>query len=61
MSLTPAARRRRVRAAAALTAAAVTLSLLTACGSGAEDTAAADDGQPVSITFWAGPRAPRTW
>ncbi|GAA0685725.1 sugar ABC transporter substrate-binding protein [Kitasatospora atroaurantiaca] len=46
--------RRAVRLTAALTASALSASLLAACGSsGSSDAAPASDGRPVTITFWA--------
>ncbi|MGV9270815.1 ABC transporter substrate-binding protein [Kitasatospora sp. NPDC003701] len=48
-SLAPS-RRRALRAAAAATAAALGVTLLAACGSDAG--APADDGKPVTLTFW---------
>ncbi|MER5485559.1 sugar ABC transporter substrate-binding protein [Streptomyces sp. NPDC002812] len=53
MPTTPfSSRRRRTRAAATLTAAAASMALLAACGSSADSAAAAEDGKPVTITFW---------
>ncbi|MED7953079.1 sugar ABC transporter substrate-binding protein [Streptomyces sp. BE303] len=50
-SLVPS-RRRALRAAATATAAALCVSLLAACGSDAKSSAGADDGKPVTLTFW---------
>ncbi|MFF9315114.1 MULTISPECIES: ABC transporter substrate-binding protein [unclassified Streptomyces] len=51
MSAAPARSRTPRRAAAALTVAALSLSLLTACGSDGKDASAGSD-KPVDITFW---------
>ncbi|MDA5282521.1 sugar ABC transporter substrate-binding protein [Streptomyces sp. Isolate_45] len=45
-------RRRALRAGATLTAATLCATLLAACGSSGDSTAAAEDGKPVSLTFW---------
>ncbi|GAA2783625.1 sugar ABC transporter substrate-binding protein [Kitasatospora paracochleata] len=45
--------RRALRPTAALTASALSITLLAACGSnGGSDAAPASDGRPVTITFW---------
>ncbi|MFD8323201.1 ABC transporter substrate-binding protein [Kitasatospora purpeofusca] len=48
-------RRRALRATAAATAVALSVTLLAACGSsggGSTSTASAEDGKPVDLTFW---------
>ncbi|MFH8217867.1 ABC transporter substrate-binding protein [Streptomyces sp. NPDC018057] len=52
MSAAPARSRRVRRAAAALTAATLSATLLAACGSGDDDGPAAGAGKPVDLTFW---------
>ncbi|MGW4896925.1 ABC transporter substrate-binding protein [Kitasatospora sp. NPDC004240] len=51
MRSTPS-RRRALRAAATATAAALCATLIAACGSDGGGSTSADDGKPVSLTFW---------
>ncbi|MFC9328902.1 ABC transporter substrate-binding protein [Kitasatospora sp. NPDC057015] len=45
-------RRRALRATATATAAALCVTLLAACGSDGDKAAGADDGKPVTLSFW---------